>query len=608
MTLSSFDIFDTVLIRKCGKAENVFALVAKLLFPEDLERQSTFIRWRLNVHNLIHNVLAPTINDYYYSESNDFPYDEGIRKKALFIELSVESEMLVGNPVSRKKIETARTDGDCIAFVSDMYLPLSFIKDILIRERIFKKGDYLYVSNFCGAHKFDGTLYEIIRKELNPSKWHHMGDNIHSDYYAAKKKQINAERFEVPYTRIEEVLMEDSLSLHNPYELQILLGMSRYVRTSFNDSPEVRFAANYVAPLLIPYVIYVINEAQRQNIKTLFFISRDGYILYKIAESLPHEGINLRFLFASRKSLQLAYLKNANIERFLSILPGKTIRHKNVSEICCILSIPVIDVVIDKISTAEDETLVLNMLFRSDIYNQWQQKAQTSYEETIGYLSQEGVFSDQIGIVDIGWFGSTRLMIDFFRKERGLSDFTTFYWGITNDALPLSCGSFNYYYKSTTQTRWTTFVIENFICACPYPTTIGYNNNGSVYIPIFKDNGEYKDNNITETNVNVVQFLAAQIPFHLISEETLYRWMSSVFTIILTSKDDIDYRPLYEISNDDCFVFRKLTNKEIIGYLFARDYTDNDRACLGLSYNPNIIKFFELIRSCYIKLHQYCNR
>ena len=35
MKLASFDIFDTTLIRKCGKPENIFYLLAHKLYPND---------------------------------------------------------------------------------------------------------------------------------------------------------------------------------------------------------------------------------------------------------------------------------------------------------------------------------------------------------------------------------------------------------------------------------------------------------------------------------------------------------------------------------------------------------------------------------------------
>lgn len=48
MKLASFDIFDTVLVRKCGKPNNVFWLLAERLFPDDPLKHVEFAKWRID--------------------------------------------------------------------------------------------------------------------------------------------------------------------------------------------------------------------------------------------------------------------------------------------------------------------------------------------------------------------------------------------------------------------------------------------------------------------------------------------------------------------------------------------------------------------------------
>jgi predicted HAD superfamily hydrolase len=58
-------------------------------------------------------------------------------------------------------------------------------------------------------------------------------------------------------------------------------------------------AADVVAPCYVAYVKWLLNDAQKRGIKRLYFLSRDGYILMKIAENMEHDGIELRYLFLS---------------------------------------------------------------------------------------------------------------------------------------------------------------------------------------------------------------------------------------------------------------------------------------------------------------------
>ena len=51
MKLASFDIFDTTLLRSCGKPEAVFHLLAERLFPNDKDLREAFDVWQISGHH-----------------------------------------------------------------------------------------------------------------------------------------------------------------------------------------------------------------------------------------------------------------------------------------------------------------------------------------------------------------------------------------------------------------------------------------------------------------------------------------------------------------------------------------------------------------------------
>ena len=62
------------------------------------------------------------------------------------------------------------------------------------------------------------------------------------------------------------------------------------------------------APVLEAYVEWVLREAQRRGIRTLYFLARDGYILRQIAQDLCEaKGIDIqcRYLYCSRMALRV---------------------------------------------------------------------------------------------------------------------------------------------------------------------------------------------------------------------------------------------------------------------------------------------------------------
>lgn len=70
MKVASFDIFDTCLIRKCGKPENLFFLLSKKIFPQDTAKQECFLHWRLCAEGILEKKNKQswvTLDDIYQS-------------------------------------------------------------------------------------------------------------------------------------------------------------------------------------------------------------------------------------------------------------------------------------------------------------------------------------------------------------------------------------------------------------------------------------------------------------------------------------------------------------------------------------------------------------
>ena len=63
------------------------------------------------------------------------------------------------------------------------------------------------------------------------------------------------------------------------------------------------------APLLVPYVLWLLCDARARGLKRLYFVARDGQVLLAIARRLaPRVGFDgeLRYLYGSRRSWEPA--------------------------------------------------------------------------------------------------------------------------------------------------------------------------------------------------------------------------------------------------------------------------------------------------------------
>ena len=121
--------------------------------------------------------------------------------------MEVEREQLCSVRSIWERINYLHDRGENIYYISDMYLPASFLKDLLVTHGFWKEGDRLYVSSTYGVTKRSGNLYKLIADEnqLTFSRWYHCGDNRHSDYKMPQQWGIRVELIKhksVSYTHL----------------------------------------------------------------------------------------------------------------------------------------------------------------------------------------------------------------------------------------------------------------------------------------------------------------------------------------------------------------------------------------------------------------------
>ena len=559
MILSSFDIFDTTLIRWCGKPENVFVLLAKRLFPHDRIKQNDFILWRNYITQTFKGEY--NISDIYHITNGNSLF--GFSSEELIkAEECLEAELLIVNEEIKRKIMECRKAGHKIAFISDMYLSCVFLRDILIKEGVFEEGDGLYVSNDRKARKDTGELYDIVQKDYSPQKWFHYGDNKYSDHIIAQKKGIKSVLINIDYNEVETKLQGLSSLMKNPLELSILSGISRVGRRKFGNTNDTLIASNFVAATYIPYILSVLKDAKSKGLKTLYFVSRDGYILHEIAKCLPHDNIILKYLFVSRKSLHSPFFYVATDEE----LKESNLRREQSKEV-----------------------------YKED------------YELCYGYLLQEGLFDDYIGLVDVGWRGTSRLMINSIRRANGKGQLMSYYLGQGLRMLPNRFGKYDVFDYTMNTNGWKTLVLEEYYSASPWPTTIGYQKRKGIFTPIFPDSEKYKEDDIVSVNKNVCCWMASIIGLLDLHQESLYFWMTSTQKILFEDGFYVDWGKLYEKYKEKEFCIERFSIKETINYIRAQyvSFRVNCDVSLDLTYGYKIRKRINKLRYIYLLIRKY---
>jgi hypothetical protein len=267
-----------------------------------------------------------------------------------------------------------------------------------------------------------------------------------------------------------------------------------------------------------------LQEARLQIIKRLYFISRDGYILQQIAENLPHEGIELRYYFTSRKALQKA-LENKD-------------EHKLIMQ----------------------------------------------------YFKQEGLMDDcRCAMVDVGWLGTSRKMINQILKAEGIAPIHFFYFGTTKNVLSKEYGSFQSFLPAGFLPYYMQLLVEHYFSASPYPTTLGYQHlHNDLVAPVFPNDEHYCESKIVKTNVEVCKQMAeAFLKVGTPSADVLRQWTEKSMNILAHDFIFADFSPLMDLPKFDGQDFvRKLKLTELLLMtLTGQHITVFDKGSLAMTFN-----------------------
>jgi len=520
--ICSFDVFDTCLIRKCGKPENVFRLLAKCFFDEFSSIYFDFIRERENVESRLQKKQNKKVVsfDEIYDEFNFALFDSLDKNVVKYKELEIESKQLLGVYQTREILKSKRQNKFKIVFISDMYLSKSYILKILKRESFFEEGDSLYVSVDYGETKNNGKLYDFVRSDLKPEKWEHFGDNSYSDLKMAKSKNISAHLINTDFTEIENKWLSNSNFLFNKFYIELFAGAARSVRLSNQHNNKIEFAANVISGLYLPYVIHVLDDARKRGIRKLFFVSRDSYIFYQIALSIKINYLDLEFiyLYISRKCVYLPSLYNCELNDFdeckfdfignsfnniLQILNLKKNEIKNLVNL-------EFDFDFDKVITVETLPIVKSILADSKIKKYISIESSKARSLLLVYLTQEDLLSNlnNIGLVDLGWKGTTQVVLNKILVHEGFKPIFSYYLGVFENRLNREKTD-NYksmlFFKEDLYDNFTlTFVLEDYFSANEYNSTIGYKIENNKAVPVFSSKAlRVVESEISKVNIDV---------------------------------------------------------------------------------------------------------
>lgn len=313
----SFDIFDTLITRKTFQPKNIFEVVQVTIQTEYSELViDGFVSLRMIAEsNLYACGINPKIEEIYEEIQKLVRCTDEV--KDLYMECEIETEFRFIKPrESMLKFYNSIKDNKEINLISDMYLPQNIIEKLLHQCGYFGYKN-IYVSCEYGVSKNNGLFEKYIKEDSSRKNSIHIGDNESADIRSAEAVGLDtflvmSEKELLENSSYSEII-DKSVTLLD----EITLGL---VCNKLFDDPFVLYGkkgkveiSDYkiltsvvVAPLIIYFSGWLINEIKQDRCDYILFPSRDAYVLQKICNKLQNQKNNKIpgiYFYASRKSL-----------------------------------------------------------------------------------------------------------------------------------------------------------------------------------------------------------------------------------------------------------------------------------------------------------------
>lgn len=434
----SFDIFDTLVYRPFKTPSDLFDLMSEK--AREITRLP-LMDFRTERHaaerTAFKNANArgegeTSLSEIYQVLSQRLSLDQETLGRLMALELDLEMALIYPRQSGYIAFQEARRLGKQIVLISDMYLPETFIRELLDKNG-YTGFERIFLSSTCKLKKHSGKLYDYALREMgiDPRTILHVGDNVDSDIKRAKESGIKPfhlvralDKFEksaaytAPWKRDEERHSLDwkiilaILGNHlqdNPYG---------YYEdgTLFNGDPKL-LGYYGLGPLLLGHAKWLVESACRDKVDRLYFLARDGKIVKaafdKVAQ-IYKDAPRSNYLLCSRRSVNLAkihdqagildllhvdYAHNVSLGHFLNNRFGinsadipQDILHKHGYRL-------------ESRLTKADLPRLQSLFFDiEDILLSVAQKERNNY---LAYLSGTDIFAPgRVAVVDIGYAGT----------------------------------------------------------------------------------------------------------------------------------------------------------------------------------------------------------
>jgi len=411
----SFDVFDTLILRRVADPKDVFSIIGQKLGVLNYKLKREFAERVARSKKIgVEITLADICRQVY----EIYGIDENLAYK---LEIETEIELCTANKFFSDVFKLEELKDKHVIAVSDMYLPSEFIQQLITRCG-FNISE-VYVSCEYGCTKADGGLWNILRNKFKGRKIFHIGDNYNADMKACGAAGIkyygvpNLNWMLSPYR--ECGVKSSVISL---YSAQI------NALHTIKQIPSLYYYHGYVYGGILTYGFckWLDGLAKDNKFDLFLFTARDCKVVYEVYKN-HFSTIKSEYLYVSRlAALKLSFDKN--FDMFFDIMfRAKALRSSKVSveqALCQAdlggLIVKLGDYGIDAGACLNAAMLDKLLSFLLDNKQNIAKSFAKDKEAFLQYISPLIGNSKNICIVDLGWRGTVySLLSDCFLENMG---------------------------------------------------------------------------------------------------------------------------------------------------------------------------------------------
>lgn len=307
-----------------------------------------------------------------------------------------------------------------------------------------------------------------------------------------------------PSTTKYEKILEERSSNHRDELARRLLAALDPGSTDEALTPVHTVAMFVAAPVLIAYVAWILEDAHEHKIKRLYFVARDGQILYEIARLLTAESnrydIELKYIYGSRQSWHRS--QAVDTTRWVwDDLPQEI----TASGVFDRLGIEKSEhaalakqhgVSLNRGLKSRSDVQALRQVVESEAFGEVVEKSRLRHKSALeSYFRQEGLFDNtHSAMIDLGWSGTLHQTLARVQSERNVKPSHGYFFGLFKSETAFPTLRKAYFFDRNQNEQADMIlgspdicVLMEVFCAADHGTVLDFRERSGRVVPICAD-------------------------------------------------------------------------------------------------------------------------